>query len=724
MKEEGVKSVEEFQALDAEKLLAFMTKEAQRASADDDLSTIKARTMYKMVEEVHDSKTGSNRKLLFLSSKQADLIARDPSAIDKMLAIFLDKQQPRMVINLLPSMIRGWMRVRPLPGDPDGEREGVAALDRFMAEHIIPLAEKTHAIILCSAVQPFCVLSDSLSRMVRIKRARWGSKLPFTIISCTSHVAHLYRNQRDGATWSAIRELSKVWQERQRNGLFAGKIKAEKESSRNIDENIKEFDMDLDPNGTNFIMVDPDSSCTSYDSYNRLVTEIARKLASDLPSIAIKTGKSKVLSTINGTDASGIEVALSNTEVGTPVLLLDLTKRLVMPSAPSWYYYDPSSNAQMGPVDGATLRRMVGKGVLSGNTPVTDELAPPPTTALATAPVPASDHAAARKTIAALIHPVDEESGPAARRRQIEWYWKQVEEEDRRRIKTDVPDYDWDVCMIAHFHDGASYTLERSTTQHALRTHVARTARATRLVRGTVLLYDGDYQSFETPTTKVNSRTREKLWQAIERVNSGYPLVTDDEMPRATAEQVCVHVAQSDCRLTLRTKPNLVPTCCRQIEDVAEWLAEMGRRADWMSGGSNFGVDVATVRKQWEARIIHPVEGPKEAKRIAARKQRLVILLGSDDCYSANLHANTNNLGEFIHSLVRLDRLPAQTPPEGLKLLVRAWDEHRSKWEQLLPGYTACCRRHGLFWRVPWLVGQAATVQKSATGQVWLVLRC
>merc|ERR1740136_488556 len=110
-------------------------------------------------------------------------------------------------------MIRSWMRVRPLHGDPDGEREGIAALDRFMAEHIIPLAEKTNAIILCSAVQPFCVLSESLSRMVKSVRTRWGPKLPFTIISFSGHVPHLYQNQSKGTTWTTIRDLSRVWKE-------------------------------------------------------------------------------------------------------------------------------------------------------------------------------------------------------------------------------------------------------------------------------------------------------------------------------------------------------------------------------------------------------------------------------------------------------------------------------------------------------------------------------
>ena len=105
----------------------------------------------------------------------------------------------------------------------------------------------------------------------------------------------------------------------------------------------------------------------------------------------------------------------------------------------------------------------------------------------------------------------------------------------------------------------------------------------------------------------------------------------------------------------------------------------MGRRADWMSGGSNFGNDVAILREKWDTLEIKKTE---EVDRIAARKQRLVTLFGSDDCYSANVHANTNDLGKLVNSLVRLDRLPTHTPPEGLKLLAQAWDEHRCKCKE------------------------------------------
>ena len=59
------------------------------------------------------------------------------------------------------------------------------------------------------------------------------------------------------------------------------------------------------------------------------------------------------------------------------------------------------------------------------------------------------------KTAVTVTHPAGEDAGPAARRRQIEWYQKQVEKEEARRVEKNLPSYDLDVCMISHFHDGA-----------------------------------------------------------------------------------------------------------------------------------------------------------------------------------------------------------------------------------------------------------------------------
>ena len=54
---------------------------------------------------------------------------------------------------------------------------------------------------------------------------------------------------------------------------------------------------------------------------------------------------------------------------------------------------------------------------------------------------------------------------------------------------------------------------------------------------GTVLFDDGDYQSSETPAQKASLRVRDTLWQSIDREKLSHPLVNDEEMPDATAEQ-------------------------------------------------------------------------------------------------------------------------------------------------------------------------------------------
>ena len=139
--------------------------------------------------------------------------------------------------------------------------------------------------------------------------------------------------EREDTTWREIRNLSRTWKQREKEGSFADAVKAKilKKYTKKDFSMGQDFDMDLDPNGTNFVIVDPTSSKTRYDSYNRLITEIVRQLNVELPSIAIQTGKSK-FSNLAETNASGIEVALSNMELGIPVVLLDLTKRPTMPS--------------------------------------------------------------------------------------------------------------------------------------------------------------------------------------------------------------------------------------------------------------------------------------------------------------------------------------------------------------------------------------------------------
>ena len=199
-------------------------------------------------------------------------------------------------------------------------------------------------------------------------------------------------------------------------------------------------------------------------------------------------------------------------EVGTPVLLLDLTKRLVMP---------PENTV-----------------ILSGQSVI--------------------------KTADTVTHPAGEDAGPAARSRQIEWYQKQVEKEEARRVEKNLPSYDLDVCMISHFHDGAP--CMQHSTRHKHVCHAARVARAERAARVVlaVLLEDGNYQTGDAKQ-KAKSQTREKLWQAIQRAQLWHPQVNDDEMPSATAEQVRVHAAGSRCTPRLSFAPLAADRRCGEL---------------------------------------------------------------------------------------------------------------------------------------------------------------
>ena len=82
-----------------------------------------------------------------------------------------------------------------------------------------------------------------------------------------------------------------------------------------------------------------------------------------------------------------------------------------------------------------------------------------------------------------------------------------------------------------------------------------------------VLLEDGDYQTGYYAKQKAKSRTREKLWQAIQRAQLWHPQVNDDKMPSATAEQVRVHAAKAGSRCTPRL--SFAPLADRRCVELA-----------------------------------------------------------------------------------------------------------------------------------------------------------
>ena len=183
--------------------------------------------MHNMVEDLDNG-----RKLLFLTNKQAELIASEPDALKKMLDA-LEVVKPGLVIDLIksPGFVEFTTLSDPigiefqrLAGDlagvvhgcgpfntPGEEREVYRRLDDFMSKTLIPLAASNNAVVLCAAVQSDCVLTASFTRMYAVQRERWGNTSPFTVISLTNATDALYRNPDPKAHWRSIRSQSPAW---------------------------------------------------------------------------------------------------------------------------------------------------------------------------------------------------------------------------------------------------------------------------------------------------------------------------------------------------------------------------------------------------------------------------------------------------------------------------------------------------------------------------------
>ena len=197
-------------------------------------------------------------------------------------------------------------------------------IDRFMLEVLIPLAERTNAIVLCEAVKQGCILAASLRRCAVLRRSNRKGSQTFTILSITSSTANFYCNQRQHelrepknqsrrreASWERVREASRAW--KQRDNLL--KTMIEEKWKNDLLEH------DLDPNADLLVVVD------AVDMKRReigkkgpqasLVHEMVRYFASTIPSITLQTGASAKVSHEEASDAaSSLSEALANLQSG------------------------------------------------------------------------------------------------------------------------------------------------------------------------------------------------------------------------------------------------------------------------------------------------------------------------------------------------------------------------------------------------------------------------
>lgn len=320
--------------------------EMVQETIEEKLDKVKAMTMHDMIEVIASGKS-SQKKLLFLTGKQADLLAKNErGALQKLLTEF-EVGQPQLVINLLESGGFGeWVRQRSpeswkslnprwAPGvcgeapfeSPRDERNAEYLIDLFMSDVLIPLAEETHAVVICCAIPTQCILSASFTRMVQAVQSKWAHKPPFTVLSTTNDLLALYSNGKyaspkeanqvplpldqryKNTAWNDVMMYSKVWSERHA------------EIAEGLDRMTNTpLQFDLDANAMCYIIVhDPKAG----DAFGKLINSLTRHLAVRLPSLAVKTGYTRKRA-LGHKEPSTLEMAADSANSGTPTVFLDV----------------------------------------------------------------------------------------------------------------------------------------------------------------------------------------------------------------------------------------------------------------------------------------------------------------------------------------------------------------------------------------------------------------
>lgn len=228
---------------------------------------MKASTLYKMVEDVTDL-NGDLAKLVFLTNKQASICCKTPENLGRFIEA-LDMPKPQLVIQLeyslglkyfqqllrVPAYYPGLenLKLDPLSlpwGDVVEAVEARARLVKFMGEVLIPLAEQTNALIIVSGSNQ-CELTNALGRAMAMRRAKWGARIPFTIMAVEHRMAELYTyGEGESSLWWSFMKQSREWSLRHKRIL----------------EHVREYSLqskqklvtafDLNPNANIFIVLD------------------------------------------------------------------------------------------------------------------------------------------------------------------------------------------------------------------------------------------------------------------------------------------------------------------------------------------------------------------------------------------------------------------------------------------------------------------------------------
>ena len=347
-----------------------------KLNIEEELEALKAEKVSGMVDAI--SKNGQfHSHLLYVTNWQANAISNNTASVKRMIEFFHGENKPRFIIHLVQSW--GFYKSTKLMHESHFEKGmsiGIkhntppfrtykemnkthSRMCHFMTEVILPLAERTNALIICNAVADECILTETLINVLRMNASRWnGGPMPFTVIKILNQVECLYKKRtrqkqkdgplfymkdfeenstnknRDYADWMGFMEQSKGWKRRHESlSSHFEELKKNKGGQNNQKKWWKGHDLDWSLG--NLIVVEglDKGENSKYEKNqgpaNLLLTRILDNYG-HIPTLAIKTGATpryRMGFNPNAIDLMGYPYLVNRVNSETHVLCLDVRKR-------------------------------------------------------------------------------------------------------------------------------------------------------------------------------------------------------------------------------------------------------------------------------------------------------------------------------------------------------------------------------------------------------------
>ena len=570
-----------------------------------------------------------------------------------------------------------------------------------------------------------------MMRAIAVHGARWGGRLPFTIITCLTlgsrPMQACYLNKDKDSTWNKVRSASKIMRKREletqtgpggekRDQHFLKQIREEiihnadstiaagwvKTRKEYFDKNAK---YDISPYGQNYLVVDP-SNFKGISGDRRpmtmLVNEIVRFLAAALPALAIKTGGALKTGTVEYSNESGAEVAVEQQAAGIPVLFLDLLER-------------PRLSEEIDKVTGteklaeveARLKRLSMADTDRGNLAEDGQLensawlAPERRTLWAysfffkaTQDGQRANGGAEKEFREGLAAWKEFHEGLAA--------WKEMDaqakqpfeaqavkalaELERERLEKEkariqgVRDNRDLQRFFSKTKDGSSLTgrhLSSSPPKSGAKVMPDFDEASETKVRGALIDWVVDSLKNErakNPDMPDICDMCELAWihDALFDDADSYSVASLTKNQRREHLYMAIARKQDYRGASGSARSGLKPATPDQIEKTAQWLAEFVVESSLrIDMPQDLNAKIFIERNVEKAR-----KGGDFQRIVSATKTRLIALMNSPRVHAVNVCAEEKQIDHLVQSLVRLDRLPPETNLEGLLLLKQAWNEH------------------------------------------------